>query len=86
MFGSVALPESFVTLTQQVLFEPEEPACDVCGTKVDLADEDDTLGSGLYIWSRGGNVVYDEPPLCASCGTAISLRALARWEIEEEEG
>ncbi len=60
--------------------------CDVCGEKVDLEDEDALTGSGLYIWVRGDHVVYEEPPLCASCGTAISMTALGRWEIEEEEG
>jgi hypothetical protein len=67
---------------------PEAATCDVCGKTVDLDDEDgDQLsGSGLYIWLRGDKVVYEEPPLCASCGTAISMTALGRWEIEEEEG
>jgi hypothetical protein len=65
---------------------PEEPVCDVCGSKVDLDDEDAMTGSGLYVWVRGDKVVYEEPPLCASCGTAISMTALGRWEIEEEEG
>jgi hypothetical protein len=69
--------------------EAAEAICDVCGKKVeDLDDEDgeQLSGSGLYIWLRGDKVVYEEPPLCASCGTAISMTALGRWEIEEEEG
>ncbi len=69
--------------------EAMEAICDVCGKKVeDLGDEDgeQLSGSGLYIWLRGDKVVYEEPPLCASCGTAISMTALGRWEIEEEEG
>jgi hypothetical protein len=61
-------------------------SCDVCGRPVDVDDEDQMTGSGLYVWVRGDKVVYEEPPLCASCGTAISMTALGRWEIEEEEG
>jgi hypothetical protein len=60
--------------------------CDVCGRPVDVDDEEQMTGSGLYVWVRGDKVVYEEPPLCASCGTAISMTALGRWEIEEEEG
>ncbi len=68
----------------------EEDACDVCGVALPDEDDDDdaliTGGRGLYVWSRGGEVVYEEPRLCASCAMAIGMSALARWEIEEEEG
>jgi hypothetical protein len=67
--------------------------CDVCEEPVADDDEDDAsdapwslTGHGLYLWLRGDKIVYEEPPLCASCGTAIGMSALARWEIEEEEG
>jgi hypothetical protein len=84
-----AASTSFVTVTHRILFADEGPRCDVCGDRLFNDDEDpDTAltGSGLYIWSHGGQIVYEEPPLCASCGTAIGMSALARWEIEEEEG
>src|ERR1700722_3092245 len=78
---------AFVTATHAILFADEGPHCDVCGDP--LADDDDPeaalTGSGLYIWSHGGQIVYEEPPLCAACGTAIGMSALLRWEIEEEE-
>ena len=75
----------FATLTHEALFGSDEPRCDACGAP--LADEDEELRtSGLYVWVRGGRVVYEEPPLCVACGTAISMSAMARWEIEEEEG
>jgi hypothetical protein len=70
----------------------DDGRCDVCGEPVQDDDEDvaespfSVSGHGLYIWSRGDKIVYEEPPLCASCGTAIGMSALARWEIEEEEG
>ena len=63
------------------------PACDVCGVAVgDVDDVDNDGGRGLYVWVRHGEVVYEEPPLCGACAGAITLSALARWEIEEEEG
>jgi hypothetical protein len=75
----------FVTASHELLFAPEPPACDACGTALDAAAEDEG-GLGLYIWARNGEVVYEEPPLCASCAAAITITALQRWEIEEEEG
>jgi len=76
----------------------EPPTCDVCGARLPSEDDEDQggenanenryapAGRGLYVWSRGGEIVYEEPPLCGSCSTAIGMSALARWEIEEEEG
>jgi hypothetical protein len=84
-----ATSTAFVTVTHDVLFADEGPCCDVCGDRLPEDDDDPDAaltGSGLYIWSHGGQLVYEEPPLCASCGTAIGMSALARWEIEEEEG
>ena len=80
---------TFRTATHAVLFAPEPVSCDACG--VDLSDPEpdtgyDVRGAGLYIWTRGEERRYEEPPLCASCAAAIGLSALARWEIEEEEG
>jgi hypothetical protein len=89
----MADPTPFVTCTHEALFLAEEPACDVCGRPLpahgSVQDEDDDAsgnGSGLYVWTRGGEVHYEEPPLCATCATAIRVSAMARWEIEEEEG
>jgi len=79
----------FAKVTHEILFVDEGPCCDVCGDRLP-EDEDDPetalTGSGLYIWSHGGQVVYEEPPLCAACGTAIGMSALARWGFEEDEG
>jgi hypothetical protein len=80
----------FVTATHEALFLAEEPACDVCGRPLPAPDsaeaDDEPTGSGLYVWTRGSDVHYEEPPLCAGCATAISVSAMVRWEIEEEEG
>ena len=84
------------TATHAILFEERKPEgkpeerCDVCGeiVPVDARDEDGfaVVGRGLYVWTRGDEVRYEEPPLCASCGTAIGVMALAQWDMEEEEG
>jgi len=56
--------------------------CDACGKKV----EGEPAGRGLYIWARGDESRYEEPPLCARCANAIGLAALAQWELEEDDG
>lgn len=86
-------PKPFVTATHAVLFE-EEPVvrCDACSellTSDASGDSDDgycVQGRGLLVWTRGDERRYQEPPLCAGCAAAIGVSALARWEIEEEEG
>lgn len=86
-------PGTFTRFSCEVVAAEETPVdtCDVCGEPVSEDDEGaetpwSVSGHGLYLWARGGKIVYEEPPLCASCGTAIGMSALARWEIEEEEG
>ncbi len=67
-----------------------EEACDACGEViVPPRDDDDGYavpGRGQYVWTRGDEVRREEVPLCATCAAAIGMSALARWEIEEEEG
>jgi hypothetical protein len=64
---------------------PEQAAkpdliCDVCDKRI----EGEPAGSGLYVWTRGDEVRYEEPPLCDKCANAIGLAALASWELEED--
>ena len=59
-----------------------EPFCDVCDGPAD----GDLAGRGLYMWTRGDSVRFEEPALCSECATAIGLTALAAWSVEEEEG
>jgi hypothetical protein len=80
-----------VSATHDVLFQGVDVRrCDACG--VELADEADApegyrvAGQGVYMWTRGDEVRFEPAPLCASCASAIGMTALARWEIEEEEG
>ncbi len=42
-------------------------------------------GAGLYLWTRGHELRFEEAPLCARCGPAIAITALRRWLIEDEE-
>jgi hypothetical protein len=85
--GVTATP--FVSATHAALFVSDETVrCDVCSAVV-AADADDgyaVTGRGLYVWARGEDVRYEEPHLCAGCAAAVGVSALARWEIEEEEG
>jgi hypothetical protein len=66
------------------LREDEGFQCDACG--VPVTSEEDLGGKGLYLWARGDARQWEEVPLCKSCGAAIGVAALSRWEIEEEEG
>jgi hypothetical protein len=68
--------------------EPEVERCDVCSEPIGEEADDgfEVNGSAVYLWTRGSEVRYEKAPLCASCAAAIGVSALARWEIEEEEG
>jgi hypothetical protein len=54
--------------------------CDACGKTT----EGEAAGHGLYVWTRGDEIRYEEPPLCSHCANAIGLAALAQWELEED--
>jgi hypothetical protein len=85
-----AAGEPWASASQDALFEPDEATlCDACGSPIPEARADRGYrlpGQGLYMWVRGESVRFDEAPLCASCASAIGMTALARLEIEEEEG
>jgi hypothetical protein len=55
--------------------------CDVC----DQHFEGEPAGAGLFMWTRGDEVRFEEPPLCAECAERVTQGALTRFEIEEEE-
>jgi hypothetical protein len=79
-----------VAASHEVLFAaPPEARCDACGRALAEADEPGpygVAGQGVYLWARGDRVQFESAPLCSSCASAIGMTALARWEIEEEEG
>lgn len=76
--------------THETLFEQAESTrCDACGDAIHADGERgeyEVPGSGAYLWNRGDAVQVEIAPLCPSCASAIGMTALARWEIEEEEG
>jgi hypothetical protein len=55
--------------------------CDSCGKWID----GEPGGAGLFVWTRGEEVRYEEPPLCEDCASEIAVGALVRWDNEEEE-
>jgi hypothetical protein len=75
------LPRASIATHRALYAHESERRCDVC--ELPIVGEDG--GSGLYLWTRGGEVRYEEPPLCAACGTAVAQVAFRRWEEEDEE-
>jgi hypothetical protein len=80
-----------IAASHDVLFaDPAARQCDACGAPVPECggDEEDAglPGQGVYLSARGGEVRLERVPLCPSCASAIGMTALARWEIEEDEG
>ena len=43
------------------------------------------LRRSILVWTRGDDVRYEEPPLCEECASKITIGALLKWELEEEE-
>ena len=82
--------DQLIVASHEVLFgEVPSSRCDACGEPIAEADEADGYGvpgRGVYLWARGEEAHLESVPLCASCASAIGMTALARWEIEEEEG
>jgi hypothetical protein len=82
------LPTDRAELETRSLTPPDAPEvrgydCDSCGQHF----EGEPAGSGLFIWSRGEEVRYEEPPLCEECASKVTLGALLTFEGEgEEEG
>ena len=96
--GGVASEEApaapaFVVGSHEMLFvEVAATQCDACGEALVEPDGGEGAegygipGRGVYLWARGEETRLETVPLCASCASAIGMTALARWEIEEEEG
>lgn len=72
------------SITHRHLFErTSERRCDVCNAIVE--EDDDDASSALYVWTRGDETRYEEPPLCSTCGPTIGLAQVRRWQIEDDE-
>ncbi|HEY3233543.1 MAG TPA: hypothetical protein VGJ84_02435 [Polyangiaceae bacterium] len=55
--------------------------CDHCGREF----EGEPQGAGLLLWTRGEEVRFEEPPLCEKCASSITIGALMKWDVEDEE-
>jgi hypothetical protein len=55
--------------------------CDCCGETFRGIPE----GAGLFVWTRGDETRFEEPPLCEKCATQITVGALVKWSQEEDE-
>ena len=55
--------------------------CDLCGQSF----EGKPAGSGLFLWSRGTELRFEEPPLCEGCSARVTAGALYQWVLDEEE-
>lgn len=60
----------------------ESLVCHACDAPI----EGEPAGRGLMVFLRGDEVVREEPPLCERCALAVSMTALDRIFVEEEEG
>jgi hypothetical protein len=82
---------AWVVVSHEALFEETAASrCDACGETIVEGEAGGEPfgfpGAGAYLWARGEETRIERVPLCASCASAIGMTALARWEIEEEEG
>lgn len=57
-------------------------SCHACDAPI----EGEPAGHGMLVFVRGDEVVREEPPLCERCALAVSMTALDRIFVEEEEG
>ncbi len=65
----------------EVSAEGRSYVCDACGETCSGAPG----GSGLFVWTRGDEVRYEEPPLCERCAVALSTTAMLGWSLEDDE-
>jgi len=69
------------SLPRRTEAEDEPVRCDACGDEIDGAP----AGSGLFLWTRGDEVRYEEPPLCERCAYTIAVGGMLQWDLEEED-
>ena len=77
MSHSSASPQSIASEAVEPAREERGFECDACGKWF----SGEPGGSGLFIWARGEEVRYEEPPLCSECAGEIAVGALLRGEI-----
>jgi hypothetical protein len=65
---------------EDVETETEPVRCDACGDAIEGAP----AGSGLFLWTRGEEIRYEEPPLCERCAYAIAVGGTVQGDLDEE--
>lgn len=54
--------------------------CSVCDEPIEGGHS-----TGLFMWTRGDEVRFDEPPVCPTCSSAIGVAAFYRWYASNDE-
>jgi len=88
--GAASPVARLASVSHEALLQPDAATrCDACDERLPAVDDSGAYspqGRAVYLWQRGGEPQLETAPLCPSCASAIGMTALARWEIEEEEG
>lgn len=66
--------------------DAEHLECDVCGEILETDDGFQLSGRGLWLTTRGDEIRFEEPPICAKCSTGIGVFVHSMWMAREEEG
>ena len=79
----VAAADTEAVLARAAVAGLRELSCDACAGPL----EAEPAGLGLLVWSRGGELRFEEPPLCERCATAIGTTMLRAYEDDgDDEG
>ena len=73
-------PTSRLASEEDVVNASESLRCDACGDVI----EGLPAGSGLFLWTRGEEIRYEEPPLCERCAYAIAVGGTLQTDLDEE--
>ena len=57
----------------------EQQRCDICGQPIERP-----ASRGLLMWSRDGELRYEEPPLCGACSGVLGVTSFASMIRAEE--
>ena len=58
----------------------QQKSCDMCGQLI----EGEPAGEGVYVWSRAGQTIHEQAPLCHDCSFVVCVAAHTMFEIEDE--
>ena len=57
-----------------------ELRCSLC----DCDLPEGAASTGLFMWTRGDHVRFEEPPLCATCSRDVGISAFLRWPWDDD--